>query len=593
MLRFTAHLRIVLVLFPLILASCASLSSVHRAQSAAAAANVRAQRAEAQARTLAKKVAAMQADFSSNLAEISTQQMTLASAAAAAQTQSLTALRRVKRAEQMLSATLASDAKNPAGEPRSAQGDRLYSRLVAEARLRAERAYVSPHSVPAVLTRMDREAFDKLAWRGTVPGWPIDSHFSLAFQPAGYLYDHGITVHLVNGTGAETLTFTPRDFSIPASLAHRLPARVAAAGINFSYPLNAEHQADEFLSFLGASYFRALGRRQWWGLSARGLAVNTAVPNMQEEFPFFRSFWVVVPPADARSMTVLALLDSPSVTGAYRFVITPGETTTLHITAILFLRHSVRRLGLAPLTSMFLQGRASPRRVTALHQEIHDSDGLSIETQTGQWLWRPLTNPARLSTTSFELDNPAGYGLMQRDRDFNEYQSLSNHYQDRPSAWVRFLGHWGRGHIELIEIPSRSAANDNVVAFWVPRKLPQPGQPLTLRYDIQWQGGEQTHPPLAWTVETRQVRLAGDIRMFTLYFSGGELAQLPSWVLLQPEVRVSGAQPATNVTLVKLPTGGRWRLRFTVHGNAHVKINAQIVYRGKSLTENWNYEPRP
>ena len=593
MLRFTAHLRIVLVLFPLILASCASLSSVHRAQSAAAAANVRAQRAEAQARALAKKVAAMQADFSSNLAEISTQQMTLASAAAAAQTQSLTALRRVKRAEQMLSATLASDAKNPAGEPRSAQGDRLYSRLVAEARLRAERAYVSPHSVPAVLTRMDREAFDKLAWRGTVPGWPIDSHFSLAFQPAGYLYDHGITVHLVNGTGAETLTFTPRDFSIPASLAHRLPARVAAAGINFSYPLNAEHQADEFLSFLGASYFRALGRRQWWGLSARGLAVNTAVPNMQEEFPFFRSFWVVVPPADAHSMTVLALLDSPSVTGAYRFVITPGETTTLHITAILFLRHSVRRLGLAPLTSMFLQGRASPRRVTALHQEIHDSDGLSIETQTGQWLWRPLTNPARLSTTSFELDNPAGYGLMQRDRDFNEYQSLSNHYQDRPSAWVRFLGHWGRGHIELIEIPSQSAANDNVVAFWVPRKLPQPGQPLTLRYDIQWQGGEQTHPPLAWTVETRQVRLAGDIRMFTLYFSGGELAQLPSWVLLQPEVRVSGAQPATNVTLVKLPTGGRWRLRFTVHGNAHVKINAQIVYRGKSLTENWNYGPRP
>lgn len=589
MIRFKAHSRIVLALFPLMLGSCASLSSVQRAQHAAVTANMRAQRADARTRLLARKVAAMQAEFSSKVADISARQTTLASATATAQTQSLTALRRAKRAEQMLSATLAGNEKNSPGEQRPAQGDWLYSRLVAEARLRAKRAYVAPPPAPAALTRVDQKVFDKLAWHGTVSGWPVDSRFSLAFQPVGYLYAQGITLHLVNGTGVETLTFTPQDFSTPASLARRLPARVAAAGINFSYPLNAAHQADEFLSFLGASYFRAVGRRQWWGLSARGLAVNTAVPNMEEEFPFFHSFWIVVPAADARSMTVLALLDSPSVTGAYRFLITPGETTTLHITAILFLRHPVRRLGLAPLTSMFLQGRASPRRVNVLHQEIHDSDGLSIETQTGQWLWRPLTNPRRLSTTSFELDNPIGYGLMQRDRDFNEYQSLSKHYQDRPSAWVRFLGHWGRGHIELIEIPSQSAANDNVVAFWVPAELPQPGQPLTLRYDIQWQGEEQTHPPLAWTVETRQVRLGGDTRMFTLYFSGGELAQLPSWVSLQPEVRISDAKPAADVTLVKLPTGGRWRLRFTVHGNAHVKINARIVYRGKPLTENWNY----
>lgn len=577
------------IVFSLGLGSCASISSVRRAQQAASAANVRAEQANARADALAKRIAAMQARFSSQLADLQSKQMSLASSSAAAQAQALAAINGVQRTQQLLSAALADQMSSSADTSQPVQTGWLFNRVVTMARTLAKRPFIAPPAPPAAMMQMNVSAYNKLAAQAVMQGWPADSRFSLAIKPVGYLYHRGVAINLVRGTKIEPLRFAPRDFGIPASLASALPEDLATAGFAFSYPLNGPHQADEFLSFLGASYFRGLGQDQWWGLSARGIAVNTAVPNMQEEFPFFRSFWIVVPSVGADSITVVALLDGRSISGAYRFLITPGNVTTVVVTAVLFLRQPVSRLGLAPLTSMYLQGRSDANRFSVFPQEIHDSDGLSVETQAEQWLWQPLANPGRLRVRSFELDNPMGYGLMQRDRNFNDYQSIGAHYQDRPSAWVTFLGNWGRGHIELVEIPSRNADNDNVVAFWVPQTLPPPGQPLTLRYMIAWQGKDQTLPPLGWTTATHVIQSGRDVHIFSIDFSGGDLAQLPSWVSLQPQVRISGGQSPTDVTLVKLPTGGRWRLRFTVQGTGQMTIRAGIAYHGKPLTEEWNY----
>ncbi len=585
----TGFMRTVQYALVFVLSGCATISSVQRVQKEAAVATRGEVSEAARVTMLEKQLASMQADVTSKLAAIHSQELDLTSATAAAQLESRTAIEEVHRAEQVWSKTLVSESNEPTDDNGAALVNHLYLKLVTKARAQAHHAYIQPVVAPSVLLHFGKQAYSKLIWNGVVPDWHLASRFALAFQPVGYLYRQSVSTYVVRGKHVEKLAFAPTSFGIQSAAAHHLPHILPIAGINLAYAFNEGHPADEFLSLLGASYFRAVGRSQWWGLSARGLAVNTAVANLKEEFPSFSSVWIFVPPANAHSLTVLAQLDGPSVTGAYRFLITPGHVTRVRVTAVIFLRHHVQRLGLAPLTSMFLQGRISPKRVDLLHPSIHDSDGLSIEMSDGHWIWHPLTNPDWLRVTDFKLDNPMGYGLMQRDRDFNQYQSLGNHYQDRPSAWVTFLGHWGPGQFDLIEIPSHSASNDNIVAFWEPRVQPKPGEALTLRYDIAWQGKSQTYPSLAWTSETRMVSSGDNVRIFSVYFSGGELADLPSWIAPQPEVRAAGYQNVTDVTLVKLPTGGRWRLRFTVHGAAGKLIKAKIVYRDRPLTETWTY----
>ena len=579
-----------LVLFlAVMLTGCASISSLHRAQRDAAVANRQANQDAKRIAALEARVTALRTQLTSGLATVSSRQQAIAATAADAQTRSQIAIERTNNLRQTVALALVNQG-NSRADPDADNVKKLFSSLIARARTDAARAYVPPATTaPAALAKLDEAAYSRIAWRGRVPGWPTDAPFSLVFQPAGYLYSDSVRVHLVERSRSGTLSFARSDFNFPGQLAQALPDKLPVAGVGFLHAFAPQALPQEFLSFLGASYFRALGRGQWWGLSARGVAVNTAVPDTQEEFPAFRSLWIMVPSTSAKSLTMLARLDGPSLTGAYQFVITPGISAQMQVTAVLFVRHRIKRLGLAPLTSMFLQGQASRKRFNLLHPAIHDSDGLQIESADSQWIWHPLSNPDWLRVTSFPLIDPVGYGLMQRDRNFSAYQALNAHYQDRPSAWVTFLGQWGRGKIDLIEIPSNAASNDNVVAFWEPDESPQPGKPLVLRYDIAWQGTEQTLPPLAWTTDTHIVWPAKDTRIFSVYFTGGELSTLPAWVELQPEVQVGKDGQASDVSLVKLPTDGRWRLRFTVQGSADARISARIAYRGRALTEDWNY----
>lgn len=589
--------RLLLAMFALALAGCASISSVHRAQQAATTASQRADRDEAKIKTLETQLTTLQTQVTSELSAVNSRAadtaVALASAqakATSAQAVSQSALAQANRTQQALNLALVAGPRTQASRNPEADADRVFSQLVAKARTAAAHDYISPaQTAPQPLAQLDAKTYNAAGWHGSMPNWPDDSWFALAFQPAGYIYTHGVEVHLVDGTRNERLIFSPAEFSLPGGVADTLPKTIPVAGVNFFYRFATDTAAKEFLSFLGASYFRALGQGQWWGLSARGVAVDTAVTNTPEEFPAFRTFWIVVPPPRSPTLTVLAELDGPNVTGAYRFLVTPSLSTTVEVTAVLFLRHTVKRLGLAPLTSMFLQGPLSAKKFDLLHPSIHDSDGLQIETGDGQWLWHPLRNPGRLRLIRFPLVSPAGYGLMQRDRNFNDYQFIGRHYQDRPSAWITFAGNLGEGAIDLIEIPSRNADDDNMVAFWEPRTAPPPGQPLTLHYTIEWQGTQQTLPPLGWTAETSVARPSNDRRIFSVYFTGGELAALPQWVELQPDVQVSQNNKVSDVTLVKLPASSRWRLRFTVQGNSDGRIDARITYRGRPLTEDWNW----
>lgn len=462
--------------------------------------------------------------------------------------------------------------------------------LVKRVREGAAHPYKPLPTVSSTLTGLDFPAYERLHFNGNVPGWPNTALLKPNFYPAGYLFHHPVSVYLLENGKPVELNFPKTDFNFDAAIAKQLSGPVPLAGFSLYYPFKPGAGVNEFLSFLGASYFRALGEGQVWGLSARGLAVDTAVPHHAEEFPYFRAFWIVQPKPGASTLSFYAELDSPSFTGAYHFVVHPGVETTVDVDMVLFARKPVKRLGIAPLTSMYLQGRDGGPRFDPLVRAAHDSDGLSIETAEGHWLWIPLRDPKRLVVDEMPFDGIKGFGLMQRARAYADYQAWGMEYQKRPSAWVTPTGgDWGKGRVVLVELPTRTQTNDNITAFWEPATQPKPGQAMKLSYRIAWQGDKQTLPPLGHVASTRYASIDGGQETYVINFRGGDLNNLPTWVHLEPSVSIDGPATLVKAWVAKNAVTGDWRLEFTLKpkGDAPVRVHAQLVYDKRPLTETW------
>jgi glucans biosynthesis protein len=263
--------------------------------------------------------------------------------------------------------------------------------------------------------------------------------------------------------------------------------------------LNQQDRMDELGAFLGASYFRLLGRNQRYGESARGLTVDCGEPDRPEEFPIFTDWWLGKPHKDDDRVRLYAILDSVSCVGAYCFIIQPGETTIVDVDAVIYLRKEadvlaadpkrkkgVRTLGLAPLTSMFWFGENSERKFDDYRPEVHDSDGLLMRMDNGEVLWRPLNNASVMRHQKFGTKGVRGFGLMQRDRNFDHYQDIFNLYYMVPSVWIEPRGSWGEGDIHLVELSTVYEGLDNIVAFFDPKTKPEPMQPFRFGYTMFW-----------------------------------------------------------------------------------------------------------
>jgi glucans biosynthesis protein len=419
--------------------------------------------------------------------------------------------------------------------------------------------------------------------------------FQVQFFHPGLYYDHTVQVNTVDDTGAHPVPFSTARFDYGKNdFADRIPTDIGYAGLRIHYALKDPSYLDELIVFLGASYFRALGRDNVWGLSARGVAIDTVEPS-GEEFPAFTEFWLVKPAPDATHLVLFALLDSRSLTGAYRFDITPGEQTAVQVDERLFARRQVAKLGIAPLTSMFFFGEGSAHCVDDFRPEVHDSDGLLLHFDTGEWLWRPLQNPPRINVSSFAGRDPRGFGLLQRDRDFANYQDIETRSELRPSAWIMPRDDWGAGHVELVEIPTGTEKNDNIVAFWVPDTPLKPGAPMSFSYVLYWYGDDPARPPSGRAIATRIDR--GTIEngyRFILDFDSPSLRARPAD--RPPSASVSaGPQPDAAELLdrhvVKNPVTGGWRLSFQLrpHSDNPVELRAYLADGDDALTETWSY----
>jgi glucans biosynthesis protein len=349
------------------------------------------------------------------------------------------------------------------------------------------------------------------------------------------------------------------------------------------------------LVFLGASYFRALGKDQRYGLSARGLAVDTALAS-GEEFPVFTEFWLEKPAPGAKELTIYGLLDSKSMSGAYRFILRPGTDTAIDVKARIFARRNIAKLGVAPLTSMYLFGENQRSPTEDYRPEVHDSDGLSIASGTGEWIWRPLSNPKRLLVTSFGLNNPIGFGLLQRDRNFASYEDLEARYEMRPSAWIRPLKPFGAGRVELVQIPSPFESNDNIVAFWSPREPPQARQHLDLDYQILWLRLSPMRAPSSSVVQTRRgpgfTRRPEATVDFHIDFEGPMLRKLPEKAEVTPVFTPDANGEIVEVAHQRNPLNSGVRVSLRVKrldATKPVELRGFLRNEGETLSETWSY----
>ena len=527
----------------------------------------------------------------------------------------------VDRRSVLIGVAASAAAMSPIGAVLGAEPDGLqfeppvpfsYDLFKAQARDRAHQPYQPPpRPAPDVLQQINYEQWGKIRYRDSYalfangPG-----PFPVTFFHLGLFFEKAVGMHVVEGDQSRKIIYEQAYFDMPAnSPARQLPAGAGFAGLRVQEPRNGDldWRKNDWVAFLGASYFRAIGELRQYGLSARGIALDVAVADHPEEFPDFTQFYIVSAPDDD-TMTLYALLEGPSIVGAYRFLMMRGRGVTMDIEASLFVRAQVSRFGIAPLTTMYWYSETKKPEAIDWRPEVHDSDGLAMWTGAGERLWRPLNNPPRIIVSAFSDHDPRGFGLMQRDRVFDHYLD-GVYYDRRPSLWVEPLPGptgqgWGKGSIQLCEIPTDDEIHDNVVAMWVPAEPVPAGAELNLNYRLYWLANAPFPTDLAITVATRlgrggqpgQPRPKG-VRKFMVEFLGAPLAKLPYGV--KPDLVVSTSRgtfgPYQLIEAVPDSVAGHWRAQFDliVEGTDPVELRGFLKSGSETLTETWMFQYHP
>jgi glucans biosynthesis protein len=489
--------------------------------------------------------------------------------------------------------------------------------VAKKAEQRANRPFRSPRADLPDILKADKLNYDKyreIEFRHDKALWAADNlPFRVEFFHPGYLYEEPVHINEFTLTAVQPVPFVQDWFNYRGlQIEKRIPPNVGYAGFRLLCKLNEPNKWDELGAFLGASYFRLLGRGQRYGQSARGLALDCGETDRPEEFPIFTDWWLGKPSREDDRLKLYAILDSPSCVGAYSFIIKPGDTTVASVEAVLYFREEskiravlpnrkpLRTLGMAPLTSMFWFGKSSERRFDDYRPEVHDSDGLLMQMDNGEMLWRPLCNTSRMRHQRFAAKDIRGFGLLQRDRDFDSYQDLFNLYQTVPSVWVERHEPWGEGEVNLVELSTRYEGLDNVVAFWDPKDKPLPLRPFHFGYTLYWTLHERDLKLSENRVVATRVGVDSadpQQRQFAIDFAGPKLSAISDD---SPPRAVANC--STNAVIVDNqvfhnPFDKSWRVMLKMEpkpGNTDdVDLRCSLLKGEEVLGETWTYRWSP
>lgn len=492
--------------------------------------------------------------------------------------------------------------------PPPARAERVFADAVARAQRRVRQAPIRPApEVPPELRGISYDDYRQIRFRTDESLWRhAPGQFEAQLFHRGFYYGRDVAVHVHDEEGLRRLDFDPALFEYPDVLDPTRFSGLGFAGVRLHAPINTAEYKDEVLVFLGASYFRSLGRGQAYGLSGRCLSIDSGL-GRPEEFPEITSLHLVTPRPEDESLHLVADVRGPSVEAAFHFTLSfPGGlasersprrsddgTTRLEVDAAVHLRRPVEALGLAPLTSMFLFGEDSPGRFGDYRPEVHDSDGLVLHAANGERIFRPLRNPPRTTLSSFRLEQPRGFGLVQRDRAFESYQDTESHYQRRPSALITTHTGFGAGAVRLLEIATRLETDDNIGTFFVPD-----GDARALRYGYRVDFGDEARRDRgARVVATRLGRPEATVHpddfgasdgLFVIDWAGADLEGIDA---LDARVDAAGGE-VSQIRTERI--GARWRLVFRVRAEApDVELRAFLHRGGDALGETLAYLWQP
>jgi len=469
-----------------------------------------------------------------------------------------------------------------------------FDQVINKAQALSEHAFQESRPVPAAAAAFDYDQYRRLEFKRESAEWTDDTSipFRVHYDPRGYLFNEEVKLNIIDKGVSTPKAWAEADFNFfDLPLSEDDKKALGYAGFHVTAPLNSSGKFDDLISFKGASFFRVLSAGTVYGASARGMAISTASP-AGEEFPSFREFWLVKPEPGAKSMTVYALLNGISTTGAFQFVITPGSTTNVDVEAVFFPRRKLTEVGVAPITSMYYFSPHSLNRGNRDYRvAVHDSEGLMMELHNGEWVWRPLANPNQLEISSFATQPPLGFGLVQRKRDFEAYDDLEANYELRPNVWIAPKDGWGPGNLTLVEIPTTNEYNDNIVVSWRPADAWEAGKPVRLSYEMIWSLPQPVVAPVAKVTATKVgISPATKRPMFIIDFDSdnGELLRDAL-----PQVSTSAGTIIAPVVQPNPKTGGvRLSFELDTKDASLCELRALLTKADHSVSETWLYRWR-
>ncbi|MGB8814353.1 MAG: glucan biosynthesis protein G [Paracoccaceae bacterium] len=455
----------------------------------------------------------------------------------------------------------------------------------------AANAYAPRPSIPEEWLNISYDDFSHIwfaernaLWNNTDAALRVDTF------TAGLYNSRAVQINIVENGQSQTLPFDLRVFDMTDSFP-KMPVTetMGYSGFRLRAELEQPGVFSEFMVLQGASYFRGIGTGQIYGLSARGLAIDTAEPT-GEEFPDFIAYWIERPAHGQTSFVVHALLDGPSAAGAYKFTLRPGPTLEMDIEAELFARRDLAHVGIAPLTSMFLFDETNRNRFDDFRPAVHDNDGLLVWNGAGEVLWRPLANPVHLQVSSFDDKDPKGFGLMQRSRDFDDFADMVAQYQRRPGLWVEPGEGWGEGAVTLVELPTDKEVNDNIVAYWRPAQPILAGTSRRMTYRLKW-GTEPDLP--GGLAKVTNMRLGAALQtglIATVDFARTDALPADLADLSAKVSNSHGTMRSAPLVEINPSTGGpRLALSFDPGTEPFIEFRGQLVTANGPYSETWMY----
>jgi glucans biosynthesis protein len=468
--------------------------------------------------------------------------------------------------------------------------DEPFSRSVVLQRARALAAepFAAPEpAVPESLLDMSASEYRGIRFREDRRLF-VDppSGFAVELLHSGFVYNLPVEMFVIADGLARKLAYDPALFTFDGVDPPEPGTLLEFAGFRALTGLERADVLQAFALYAGASYFQAISKGQRFGLSARGIAIGTGEAE-GEEFPFFRAHWLE-PPGDGR-MVVHSLLDGPSATGAFRFTLRPGDVTQIDVEATIFARADIAHVGLAPMTSMFLFDAKERAEHDDFRPAVHDSDGLALWNGAAERLWRPLHAPRLLQISYFSDAGPKGFGLIQRERRFSEYEDLAAAFHKRPSLWVEPIGDWGRGHVVLVEIPTTDEVHDNIVAYWRPEAPVTAGSEFSLTYRLSWPWDAPDLGGRLRVVRTLIGAGGDERRRFVIDFAGDVQNRVPASAVTLGIKTNPGTVQESEVAENPETAGLRVSFELDPEGAESVEMRLDLRSGERTIAETWIY----